>query len=191
MTIFLTAICCPLKILHKKNFIKGKNYIIVCNHNSLIDVPVTTPFMPQANKTIAKKSFARIPVFGWIYSAGSILVDRKDEKSRRKSYDKMKDVLSLGLDMVIYPEGTRNRTNDPLKPFYDGAFRLAADTKKEILPVLVFHTKKISPANKFFYLAPHKIEMHFLPAVNSENIAAKELKQKVFDLMWNYYLQHG
>lgn len=166
------------------------NYIVVCNHNSLMDVPVSTPFMPRANKTIAKKSFAKVPVFGWVYQFGSVLVDRNSDASRRKSYEEMKHMLRIGLDMVIYPEGTRNRTNDPLKKFYGGAFRLAADTGKPIIPAVLFHTKKVLPANRFFYFRPHKLEMHFLPAVASTNISAEELKNKIFTIMWDYYSSH-
>ncbi len=190
MTAFIYAIGCPLKIKGRQHFEKGKNYIVVCNHNSLMDVPITTPFMPHANKTIAKKEFAKIPFFGWIYSLGSVLVDRKDEQSRGQSYDKMKKILSVGLDMVIYPEGTRNRTHNPLKPFYDGAFKLAVDTGKPVMPAVIFNTKKILPANKFFYLMPHKIEMHFLHTVSPANISVKELKEKVFKIMWDYYVQN-
>jgi|SRR5215831_17578293 len=187
MTTFLYLIGCPFKLIGSGHFLKGQSYVVVCNHNSLLDIPITTPFMPRPNKTIAKANFAWIPIFGWIYSAGSVLVDRKSDKSRRESFSKMKDVLDKGLDMVIYPEGTRNRTNDPLKSFYDGAFRLATETRKPIMPVILYNTKKILPVNKIFYVSPHKIEMHFLPPVQSMDISAKELKQKVFRIMWDYY----
>ena len=100
----------------------------------------------------------------------------------------MKRMLSIGLDMLIYPEGTRNRTGDPLKKFYDGAFRLAEDTGKAILPAILFHTKKVLPASKFFYLMPHKLEMHFLPAVEPADMSTAELKELVFQQMWDYYL---
>jgi len=152
-----------------------------------MDVPVTTPFMPRANKTIAKKSFSVIPIFGWIYSFGSVLVDRNNDASRRKSFEDMKRVLNGGLDMVIYPEGTRNRTDDPLKAFYDGAFRLAVNTGKPIVPTLVFNTKKVLPVHKTFYMLPHPLEMHFLPPVESTNISVTNLKEKVFTIMWDYY----
>jgi 1-acyl-sn-glycerol-3-phosphate acyltransferase len=187
MFVYLTLIGCPLRVRGKDNFADGQNYIVVCNHNSLMDVPVSTPFMPRANKTIAKKSFANIPVFGWIYRFGSVLVDRKSDASRRKSIEDMKKMLAIGLDMVIYPEGTRNRTADPLKKFYDGAFRLATDTGKPILPVILFHTKKVLPAHKFFYLLPHRLEMHFLPPVSPEGLTADELKDRIFRTMWDYY----
>ncbi|MES2003499.1 MAG: 1-acyl-sn-glycerol-3-phosphate acyltransferase [Bacteroidota bacterium] len=187
MVIYLNLIGCPLRIRGQENFKPGTNYVVVCNHNSLMDVPVSTPFMPRANKTIAKKSFTKIPLFGWVYAFGSVLVDRNSDASRRKSYDEMKRMLNIGLDMVIYPEGTRNRTAEPLKKFYDGAFRLAVDTGKPVLPTVLFHTKKVLPANKFFYLVPHRLEMHFLPAVSSKGISADELKNKLFTLMWDYY----
>ena len=186
MWIFLQLSGCPLKVKGLSYFDGLPNCVIVCNHNSLMDVPVTTPFMARANKTIAKKGFSVIPVFGWIYSFGSVLVDRNRDASRRKSFDDMKKMLAKGLDMVIYPEGTRNRSDKPLKEFYDGAFKLAVDTQKPIVPAIVFNTRKVLPVHKTFYMLPHKLEMHFLPPVESTDISAKALKEKVFKIMWDY-----
>lgn len=187
MWFFLHAIGCPLTVKGAEYFEGLDNCIVVCNHSSLMDVPVTTPFMPRANKTIAKKSMSRIPVFGWIYSFGSVLVDRKDEHSRRKSYDDMKRVLSIGIDMLIYPEGTRNRTGKPLREFHNGAFRLATDTGKPVVPAILFNTGKVLPPNKPFFLWPHRLYMHLLPPQQSTGISADELKEKVFRMMWDYY----
>jgi 1-acyl-sn-glycerol-3-phosphate acyltransferase len=191
MQIFLTLIACPLKLRGKKHFEKEKTYVVVCNHNSLMDVPITTPFVPGANKTIAKKSFTKAPLFGWIYKRGSVLVDRDSDESRKQSYEEMKMTLANGLHMVIYPEGTRNRTGDPLKKFYDGAFKLAVETGKEVIPAVIFNTKKVLPAGKVFYLEPHPLQMHFLPAVSPKGITSKELKEKVFRIMWDYYVENN
>ncbi len=190
MSVWLTLIGSPLKVLGQKNFEKGKNYIVVTNHNSLMDVPITTPFVPGANKTIGKKTFEKVPLFGWVYIRGTVLVDRDSEESRRKSFEDMKKTLSQGLHMVIYPEGTRNRTTDPLKSFHNGAFKLAVESGKDIIPTLIFNTKKVLPLNKTFYLWPHTLEMHFLPPVSAKNITGKELKEKVFKIMWDYYFEH-
>ena len=91
----------------REYFKKGENYIVVCNHNSFMDVPLSSPGIPGANKTIAKTEMAKIPLFGMIYKRGSVLVDRKSEESRRTSYHKMREVLQMGLHMCIYPEGTQ------------------------------------------------------------------------------------
>lgn len=191
MIVFLTSIGCRLKIVGREHFKKGSNYVVVCNHNSFMDVPVTTPFVPGANKTIAKKSIAKVPLFGWIYTRGSILVDRDSDESRRKSFEAMRHTLAEGLHMVIYPEGTRNRTDEPLKKFYDGAFKLAAATDKEIIPTLLFNTRNVLPPGKVFFLWPRTLQMHFLPPVNTGNIAVKEIKEHVFKLMWDYYKLHA
>ncbi|MEO6843668.1 MAG: lysophospholipid acyltransferase family protein [Ginsengibacter sp.] len=186
---FLTG--CSLKIKGKENFKKDEKYIVVCNHNSLMDVPVTTPFIPRANKTIAKAEMAKIPLFGLIYKRGSILVDRKDKNSRRDSFGKMKAVLNMGMNMCIYPEGTRNRTDLPLKEFHDGAFKLATETKVPILPAILFNTKKILPPGKTFYFWPARMEIHFLPAIylNKED-NYESLKMKIHDIMSRYYAEH-
>ncbi len=123
----------------RQNFRKGENYIVVCNHNTFMDIPLSSPGIPgRGNKTIAKAELARIPLFGIIYTRGSVLVDRKSEESRKLSFTKMKEVLDMGLHMCIYPEGTRNKTTEPLTRFHDGAFRLAVSSGKSILPAVIF-----------------------------------------------------
>ncbi len=187
MIFYLNLIGCPIKTKGEEAFKKGENYVIVCNHNSLMDVPVTTPFMPNANKTIAKKEFVFTPFFGLIYRLGSVLVDRKSSESRKQSFNRMKAVLRQGLDMVIYPEGTRNKTDKPLGTFHDGAFRLAIGSNKPVLPAVIFNTRKVLPAAKPFFMLPHKLYMHFLPPVPPDGLSVTELKEKVFKIMWNYY----
>jgi 1-acyl-sn-glycerol-3-phosphate acyltransferase len=191
MNFFFLVIGCSLKIKGKENFKNGTNCIIICNHNSLMDVPVATPFIPGPNKTIAKIEMAKIPLFGLIYKRGSILVDRKNKDSRRDSFKKMKDVLAMGMHMCIYPEGTRNKTGEPLKAFHDGAFKLAIETQKPLLPAIMFNTNKVLPTGKTFFFWPSRMEIHFLQpyAVNSAD-TFESLKQTMFLLMSEYYTKH-
>jgi 1-acyl-sn-glycerol-3-phosphate acyltransferase len=191
MHVFFFLTGCRLKIKGRENFKPGEKYIVVCNHNSLMDIPVSTPFIPGANKTIAKAGMAKIPLFGLIYKRGSILVDRSDKKSRQDSFKKMKNVLSFGMHMCIYPEGTRNKTSLPLKEFHDGAFRLAKETGVPIIPAVIFNTKKILPPEKSIYFHPAKMEIHFLPPLHSEEESYGALKEKTYEIMSEYYLQYN
>jgi len=188
MRVFLTLSGCPLFVKGRKKFRKGETYIVVCNHNSLMDVPVTTPFIPGPNKTIAKIEMAKVPVFGLIYKRGSVLVDRKNEESRKTSYGKMKEVLAMGIHMCIYPEGTRNKTNEPLQRFHDGAFKLAVETGKSIMPAIIFNSGKVFPNNKKFFFWPHFLKMHFLEPVEAGD-SFSDLKNKVFEIMKEYYVE--
>jgi 1-acyl-sn-glycerol-3-phosphate acyltransferase len=179
-----------ISIKGKQHFRKGTNYIVVSNHNSFMDVPLTTPFIPGANKTIAKAEMAKIPLFGMIYKRGSVLVDRKSEESRKNSFLQMREVLNMGLHMCIYPEGTRNKTSEPLQPFHNGAFRLAVDSGKAILPTVIFNTAKVLPAGKSFFFWPVKVKMHFLAPVEVGDLTTDQLKNKVFEIMGDYYTTH-
>ncbi len=180
------------KYIGKDFFTPGENYIVVCNHNSFMDVPICSVGIPGANRTIAKISMSKIPLFGLIYKRGSVLVDRKNNESRKASFSKMKAVLDLGMHMCIYPEGTRNKTTNTLQPFHDGAFKLSVESGKSIIPALIFNSKKIIPPNHFFYFWPGKLEMHFLKPVSlSPNETFLELKERVFKIMNDYYLLHN
>lgn len=191
MRIFFFSTGLRLKIQGKENFREGEHYIVVCNHNSLMDIPVSTPFIPGANKTIAKKEMSNIPLFGLIYKRGAILVDRKDKDSRRESFGKMKAVLDMGIHMCIYPEGTRNKTRQPLKEFHNGAFKLAVETGTPIIPGIIFNTKKASPINKVFFFWPVQLEMHFLPERKvSRDDDYEIVKEEIHQLMSNYYIAH-
>ena len=101
MTTFFVLSGVKRRIIGKENFKKGQVYVVVCNHNSFMDVPLSSSAIPGANKTIAKEEMSKIPIFGTIYKRGSVLVNRKSEESRRTSYTKMKDVLKMGLHMCI------------------------------------------------------------------------------------------
>lgn len=187
---FLFLTFSPLKIRGRENFVPGENYIVLCNHNSFMDVPITTPAIAGGNKTIAKIELSRIPLFGLLYKTGSVLVDRKNDASRKESFNKMKDVLNMGLHMCLYPEGTRNKTKQPLRPFHNGAFRLALDTNKSIIPAIILNTRKVLPADKLFYAMPHSVEIHFLEAVPvSAEETVEELRDRVHKIMSDYYVR--
>ena len=183
---WLFLIGCPLEIHGRHHFKKGENYIVTYNHNAFLDAPLSAPFLPGGNKTIAKDSFLKIPIFAWFYKRGGIMVKRNDTQSKIKSYEEMKIILAQGMHMCLYPEGTRNRTDKPLKEFYDGAFKLAIETKKQIIPCVIIGTKEAMPINKSFYLKPTKLELWYLEPVSSENIDVKELNTKVHSMMLDY-----
>jgi len=190
MKVYMPLIGCPVYRKGIEYFAPGQTYVIVCNHNSLIDVPVTTAKIPGANKTLAKASLGKIPLFGVLYKIGGIMVDRSSEASRKQSVIEMKEALTKGLHILLYPEGTRNRTSEPLKAFYDGAFALAIDTQLPLIPSLLFHTKKILPVGRKLFAWPHHIDYHFLPPVSTAGLNRDDLpalKEKVFKQMWEYY----
>ncbi len=194
MGVFMPLAGCPVIRKGKSHFKKGENYVVVINHNSFVDIPVSSPWIPGPNKTLAKIEMAKIPIFGLIYKAGSILVNRNAEGSRRQSFVDMGNALKIGIHLCLYPEGTRNKTDKPLQRFYDGAFITAIKAQKPIIPGLIFNTKKILPHDKKLWARPMPIKFHFLEPIPTKGLTLDDiaaLKQKVYDIMEQYYTQHA
>jgi 1-acyl-sn-glycerol-3-phosphate acyltransferase len=190
MGVFMPLAGCPVSRRGTEHFRKGQSYVVVINHNSFVDIPVSSPWIPGPNKTLAKAEMARIPIFGVIYKAGSILVNRKNEQSRRESFAKMQGILEKGLHLCLYPEGTRNKTKQPIQPFFDGAFISAIRAQQPIMPALIFNTGKILPHNKKFWVWPVRIRFHFLPSIPTAGLTLADvptLKADVHRIMTEYY----
>ena len=193
MGVFMPMVFCPVFRKGAKNFKKGQQYVVIINHNSLVDIPVSSPWIPGPNKTLAKVEMSRIPLFGVIYKCGSILVDRKKEESRRESFTKMKETLEMGIHLCLYPEGTRNKTSEPMQQFFDGAFITAIKTQMPIMPGVIFNTGKILPHNRKIWARPMPIHFHFLEPNPTEGLTLSDvtaLKERVHTLMSTYYRDH-
>lgn len=191
MGVYLPLVFCPVRRKGTEHFRTGEQYVVVINHNSLMDIPVSTPWIPGPNKTLAKIEMAHIPVFGLIYRAGSILVDRKKEASRRESFAAMQATLDMGLHLCLYPEGTRNKTGKPLQPFYDGAFITAIKAQKPLLPGIIVNTGKILPHDKKFWARPMPIYITFLEPIPTIGLTLDDLtvvKDKTHQVMESFYM---
>ncbi len=188
---YLPLVFCFVKRKGLHNFKKGENYVVIFNHNSMMDVPVSATKTPGANKTLGKVELTKIPLFNIIYKSGAVIVDRKNIKSRKESISKMEDVLKMGLHLCLFPEGTRNKTEKPLLPFYDGAFNTAIRAQKDIIPAMMFNTKKVYSSKNKFWGWPHTIHLHFLEPFSTKGLTTDDtnaFKAKVRQTMEDYYI---
>ncbi|MFM2386241.1 MAG: hypothetical protein RL660_998 [Bacteroidota bacterium] len=175
MDIYMPLIFCPVSKKGLHYFEHGKAYVVVINHNSLMDIPVSSPGIPMPNKTLGKTSFSKVPLFGFIYKLGSVLVDRGNARSRATSLIQLKQYLQQGISVCLYPEGTRNTSNDVLLPFHDGAFRLAIDAKVAVIPAIINGAKETLPAKgPIFWAWPHRIQFEFLAPISPADFASVE-----------------
>ncbi|HMR58148.1 MAG TPA: lysophospholipid acyltransferase family protein, partial [Cyclobacteriaceae bacterium] len=91
-----------------------------------------------------------------------------------------KEILNMGINILVFPEGTQNRTKELLQPFKDGAFRIAADTQKPLLPMVVQGAGKLMPPGTI-RLRPGKIKIIVSPEIPvGADEDTKTLKEKTF-----------
>ncbi len=68
---------------------------------------------------------------------GVVMCNRKTKNSKIASFETSKQLLNMGMDMLIFPEGVWNKTPDKLMlNLWPGAYRLAKETGCKIVPVI-------------------------------------------------------
>ena len=177
----------------RENFEKRKAYIFICNHTSFLDIPGVCLALRREFKPLAKKELLKIPIFGWIAKSAAVIVDRSSPQSRKRSIDKLKQVLKQGIAILIFPEGTQNRSTEILQPFHDGAFRIAIDAQQPIIPMVVIGAGKLMPPGKADIYAG-RIKMVIGREIATVGLTSADipmLKQQTFDAMATLIKTHA
>lgn len=164
----------------------SRQYIFVANHISYIDIPAVVMALDQPVRILAKYEMSKIPVFGYIYKSAAVMVDRSNAEKRARSIAEMKAFIKHNISIFIFPEGTFNLTDAPLKDFFDGAFRIAIETETPVKPVLFVDTVDRLHYSSIFTLTPGKCRVVFLDEVPVKGFTPEDLpalKQQVHDIM--------
>lgn len=140
---------------------KGQPTIIMCNHTSHFDIPLSfIPFPDQAIRMLSKKELSRIPIMGKGMEAAEFpFIDRKNKWQAIKDLEQVKQLLNSGVVMWIAPEGTRS-IDGRLAPFKKGGFITAIDAKATIIPIGIRGAHQILPARTVELNLNQKAEIH-------------------------------
>lgn len=132
-----------------------QTYIFMSNHVSNLDPPLLIPLLPKRTSVLVKKELFRIPVLGYAMRVAKLVaVDRHNRDAAVASVRSAGEVIRQGLDMTVFPEGTRSR-DGRLLPFKKGPFYLALETGCPIVPVTLLGTWEILPKGNFL-IRPEK-----------------------------------
>jgi 1-acyl-sn-glycerol-3-phosphate acyltransferase len=185
-------------IFHKNIYVekpkKDQSYIFVANHISYLDSAIIPKTFRHPIRPLGKVEMAKIPIFGFIYKNAIVTVDRSSAENRAKSVLLLKSILKKGISILVFPEGTFNTTHQPLKEFYDGAFRIAIETQTPIKPVLLLNSYDRMHYESVFSLNPGKSRAVFLPEFSVDGLTVKDvstLKEKVFEMMKEELVKRG
>lgn len=173
------------RFVGRENYRPDRSYVIVSNHYSLLDMMTGAVSVRPNVRVLAKAEIRKVPVFNKLFAMASVFVDRKSKESRERSKQELASVIRRGMSIFLYPEGTRNRTRQPLKEFYDGAFKIAIEQQTPILPMVVTNSRFVVRMGSA-WLWPGRYEVHFLPAIETAGLTeanVTELKEKTYRLM--------
>lgn len=172
--------------------IPDERFLIVSNHLSCFDPMIYLILFKDYNLAfVSKKENMEIPVVGrYMAAIGCVPLDREDTKSAIKSINKAADYIKQGLvNIGIYPEGWVNKSDEPLLPFRNGAFKIA---KKADVPILVTTISGTEKIKKQFFFKPTHVKVDILgviPTSDVRQLPTKEIGELAQSMMYNNLIE--
>ena len=158
----------PVKVSGRSHVRRNVNYVMVANHQSLLDILVLFRLFVHF-KWVSKIENFRVPCIGWNMSLnGYIPLRRGDTKSIAEMMKHCEGALTAGSAIMMFPEGTRSM-DGKLRAFKHGAFTLAKRLDAPILPIVVEGTGNALPkAGLVLNAGRHPISIRVLPEIKPE-----------------------
>lgn len=114
---------------------RKRNYLVLANHLSYIDILVVGSLMPSVFITsVELKHTFPLGLFAWC--GGSIFVERRSPAGLKREIGQIEQVLAGGTSVVLFPEGTTSN-GETVRPFKNSLITAAIRTGAELLPVCI------------------------------------------------------
>ncbi len=154
--------------------------IVMCNHSSLYDIPLSMYAFPNHSlRMLAKKELSKIPIVGKGMAAAEFpFIDRKNRRQAMKDLEAVKQMLSSGIVMWIAPEGTRSK-DGKLGPFKKGAFITAIKAKATIIPIGIRGAYDILPARTLQFNINQTAEVHIGKSIDASKFTLDNKEQLI------------
>jgi len=178
--------CFP-KIEREQQMEKGKSYMLISNHTSMLDIMLMLVVSKNPFVFVGKKELVKIPVFGFFYKRVCIMVDRDSIRSRTGVYLRAQRRLDQGLSICIFPEGGVPEEHIVLDAFKDGAFKMAIAHKIPVVPITFYDNKKRFSFT-FFSGGPGRVRAKVHPFFETGILAEEDkstLREEVREVILN------
>jgi len=181
----LIQVTCKVDNPHHVEPLPGQATIIMCNHSSLYDIPISFKAFPKHSiRMLAKKELSQIPLMGkGMREAEFPFVDRRNRAQAIKDLDFARQLMESGIVVWIAPEGTRSK-DGKLAPFKKGAFITAIEAKAMIIPIGVRGAYDILPARTMQLNLRQTAEIHIGEPINAADYSLEDrdiLVKKVYE----------
>ncbi|WP_348266917.1 lysophospholipid acyltransferase family protein [Edaphobacter paludis] len=163
-----------IEITGLQNIPSDRHCIFMCNHVSNLDPPVVLPLLPGRSSVLLKKELMRIPILGTAMRMGKFVpVERGHRReAAQASVAAAADALRSGLNILVFPEGTRSK-DGRLSIFKKGPFFLAQQTQAPIIPIALSGTEHMMRKGSIA-ITPGVARVQLLPAIEPARYETRE-----------------
>lgn len=159
-----------------ENLPEDKNILFVSNHQSNFDILLLLAYLPVPKAFVAKVELEKLPFINqWMKRIHCLFMDRNDIKQSAQIIIEGIKQLKSGINMVIFPEGTRSKTGK-LGEFKGGSFKLATKSKCPIVPLTIDGTRNIMEANNY-RIKPVTVNLYIHPPIDVTRLSKEEIAQ--------------
>ncbi len=156
-----------LKMEGREKVDRRKAYVMVANHQSLLDIAVIDRTFFHY-KWVAKAELFKVPFVGWrLQMNRNVRIDRNNVASQRRMLSDCLQHLREGSSVMIFPEGTRSETGD-MGRFRNGAFYVAKEGGVDILPMVITGTLQLLPKSTLIFQSSQRIRLRVLDPIPYE-----------------------
>jgi len=157
---------------------RGRPYVYMANHASLIDTPALFAYLPHQFRIMAKKSLFNVPFMGWhLRTAGHFPIDHGNPRKTATSLRRVIEGVKAGRSLAVFPEGRRTEDGQ-LQAFEPGAFKIALRAGVPIVPVTIRGTFAMLPRTS---LAPRpgRVDVIISEPIDTAAYTEKTLKDLI------------
>ena len=162
------------------------------NHRSIFDIVLLVSLVPVPMGIIAKKSMRRAPLLNvWMNMLHCKYLDRSDIKEGLQVILSAIDEVKNGVSILVFPEGTRNKTDEPLLDFHAGSFKAATRPGAPVIPVTLTGTRQVFETHMPF-VRPSVVTVTFGDPVETAELdrqGIKELPDRVRNEIMETYIR--
>ncbi len=118
--------------------------LYIGNHRSYFDIIITYARCPRLTGYVAKDNMEKVPLLRvWMRRLHCLFINRENVKEALKTILAGIDNIKNGISMCIFPEGTRNKSDEQMLPFKEGSFKMAEKTGCPIIPMAITNSAEI------------------------------------------------
>ena len=170
-----------LEISGQENVDPSRPMIYASNHQSAADIPALFVSIPLDFRYVCKSQLKWVPFIGWyLMAAKYIFVDRSNRASAIASLEKGGAMIRNGINIVVYPEGTRSRDGSVL-PFKKGPFALALKARVPVVPVTIEGAQKLMPKGSWRVI-PNKVKVRIGKPIDTTGYGEEERERLANDV---------